>query len=337
MVLSKSMQELNALADEMLKSQSPEKIDEKGDEELSPEGIAENAPTSGDNEGKTSDNDEPSKDSNQDNPDENNKEAADNSSDDSQLKKSEGAADEPSEDEKSALKDESEIVKSTNPSGATVKVVNENAANGDKLAKSENPEDEEEKVEELQKSFQETFQEDINVSKSIEASEFLKAVVEVLSKSLGQNSFDLSQMKDTQHTTNEVLAKSLQASLQVNSNLQKDIVAVRAENAELKKSMDGVTQGMNDILSKLDEFGHQPSSMRKSVGNIQVMDRDFKKSLDTGVNTGLGDLSKSEVLGMLNTEMYNGNPVITPTDIISYESGAPLRPEVATILATKLR
>ena len=84
------------------------------------------------------------------------------------------------------------------------------------------------------------------------------------------------------------------------------------------------------MTQQFEELSHQPATMRKSVGNISVQDRNFAKSL--AGSTGVEQLSKSEVLNKLSNMMYSGNPLVTPTDIISYESGAPLRPEVAQLI-----
>lgn len=341
MVLSKSMQELDAMAENLLKSQNSEKADDN----LNPENIAENAPSAEENNTATetgSSTETPAKAGSEKSEE---TKTEDGKASDEQLQKSEPEAntavdgEDKGEGEKTPQQedktgdtnndgDEGSLQKSNKPAGTPVKTVNENDANGGESSK--------EKVEDLQKSHQQNFNNEGSIAKSVEASEFLAAITEVLSKALGQNSFDLIQLKDTQNTSNDVLAKSLQASLQANSNLQSEIAAVRAENADLKKSIGAMTETLEGIAGKLDDIGHQPTAMRKSVNNIQVMDKNFTKSLDSGASS-LDNLSKSEVMGMLSAEMYSGNPVITPTDIISYESGAPLRAEVAAVLATKLR
>jgi hypothetical protein len=67
--------------------------------------------------------------------------------------------------------------------------------------------------------------------------------------------------------------------------------------------------------------------------SVNVQDRNFQKSLG---NPPAGEqLSKSEVLATLSSELYSGNPLVTPNDIIGYESGAPLRPEVQRLVMSK--
>lgn len=188
----------------------------------------------------------------------------------------------------------------------------------------ENSEDEQTTEEEMEKSFKsnEVIQE------SIEASEFLETLVETIVKSLAGMQTDLQKSQSNSNDALEILAKSLGANLRQGEVIQNQL---DAGIQNLQKSIsEQITTMKSEILSELTEFSHQPASLRKSVGNVAVHDRDFQKSL--GTTSSVENLSKSEVLSILNTELYSGNALVTPSDIISYESGAPLRPEIEKLV-----
>ena len=71
---------------------------------------------------------------------------------------------------------------------------------------------------------------------------------------------------------------------------------------------------------------------------VPIYDRDFGMSRD-GVKAvgGFDSLSKSQVMTILNSELYAGNQNVTAQDIISYESGAPLRPDLQSLVASKVK
>ena len=295
--LTKSLSDLDAMADELLaKSQTAEELDnseekvepetaeelEKSeasekDEDLKPEEISENTPEdkveNADDEGEESEEDE---------------EPAKEDEVEEDVKKSLEADTEPEVEEKDDAVDEKE---------------------------------------ELEKSIHSTFESNEEIKKSIDASEFLSAVTEVISKSLADVVYNLQGTSQQSIDSNDVLAKSLQASLNLNKSMIEELNMVKSQNDELRKS---IAEGFDEIREQMEELSHQPASMRKSVGSVSVHERNFQKSL-TGAN-GVEHLSKSEVLAKLSNLMYSGSPLVQPSDIISYESGAPLRPEVAQLI-----
>lgn len=187
---------------------------------------------------------------------------------------------------------------------------------------------------ELEKSFQGGFQSLDAIQKGMDASEFLTSVVEILSKSLADVCFEVQANGQDAQTSTSTLAKSLAASLQLNQNMAAQLATMKAENDSLKKSItegfEGLTQMLSDVLS-------QPATMRKSVGNINVHQRNFDQSLNGGGSGGFETLSKAQVMDVLNAELFKGNPVVQASDIIGYESGAPLRNEVKTLVMNTLR
>lgn len=306
MKLSKSFAELDAMADELLAKscdangdtlkKSAEESKDSKDENLTPEDVSENVP-------------------------------------EEEVEESPETAEEPANEEKPA--EENDKMEKSMGNGEE---------NGEDLTKSEEapaePEDksadEADEKEALEKSIRQEFEGNEEIKKSIDASEFLSACVEVLVKSLTDHSYGIKEVEEQSSVSNEVLAKSLQATLAMNKSMQAEIEVLRNQNEDLVKSINEGFDTMKTFISeRMEEISHQPAAMRKSIANVSVHDRNFQKSLN-GSRSGVENLSKSEVLGALNNLMYSGNPLVTPNDIISYESGAPLRPEVAQLISSKM-
>lgn len=205
--------------------------------------------------------------------------------------------------------------------------------NGDESGEEE-PE-EEQTVDDMEKSLKDDFQANEVIAQGMENSEFFSAVVEVLTKSLGDVQYDTMMAAKEAGAANDVLAKSMNAMIVANAALRADNEHLTRRINKLEKS---VTRGFDKIMDSLDEMSSQPAHMRKSMRAVNVHDRDFRASLD-GVQTsgGFDSLSKSQVMNILNNELYSGNPNVQATDIISYESGAPLRPDLQALVASKAK
>ena len=163
----------------------------------------------------------------------------------------------------------------------------------------------------------------------------MSSVVEILAKSLGRLDYGIQNSVNGNNQAQEIIAKSLGAVMQANNTLMEENSRLTRRIAKLEKSMNNK---MDEVLSALDDFAIQPAGMRKSVrsANLSVHDRDFQKSLNGNINP-LETLSKSQVLNVLNTELFNGNPQVSAQDIISFESGAPLREDLQILVHNKAR
>ena len=179
------------------------------------------------------------------------------------------------------------------------------------------------------------FQANEVIAQGMENSEFYSAVVEVLTKSLSDVQYDTMTAAKEAGAANDVLAKSMNAVIVANAALRADNERLTRRINKLEKS---ISQGFDKIMDSLDEMSSQPAHMRKSMRAVNVHDKDFGASLD-GVQTagGFDSLSKSQVMTILNSELYGGNPNVQATDIISYESGAPLRPDLQALVASKVK
>lgn len=314
--VAKSLSDLDALADEVL---SKSVKDDK--EDLKPEEISENVPddASKDNpENNAPAADEPKADDVKKDDTDDKKDAEDGAEEDLEkcgnsdnVKKSEESDPVPEDDEKDESKED---------------------------VKPEDDSDEEDEdvdnKEDLEKSIKSDFASDDEVKKGMDASEFLSSVVEILSKSLADAAGEIQISRADSKQSASILAKSLQATLSLNKSMAAEMTELKKENAELKKS---IVDGLGEIKATLDEVLSQPVGMRKSVKNIQVMDRNFQKSLNGDAATGIESLSKSQIMDILVSEMRAGNQAVTAGDIVAYESGAPLHAGLVSLVNSKCK
>ena len=130
------------------------------------------------------------------------------------------------------------------------------------------------------------------------------------------------------------MAKSFQAVIAANKQLQSDNDKLVRRINKLEKSLD---KGLEDILNAIDGLSTQPAHTRKSVNSINVHDKDFSKSLTGISNNDFESLSKGQVMTVLTNELYSNNPQVRTEDIVSYESGAPLRDELKMLVVSKCK
>lgn len=241
----------------------------------------------------------------------------------------EGDADEGKEDEDL---EKCNIKKSESPEAADGETAEDESVETDGEKEDE---EEEQTPEEVEKSIRDDFEADDDIKKGMDNSEFLSSVVDIFAKSLGDMQYDVQSQGRMQNAASEVLAKSIQAVMQTNQNLRAENERLTRRINKLEKSM---SSGFDRVLDAIDTISTQPAHMRKSMASVSVRDRNFDQSLN-GQQTvgGFESLSKSQVLTVLNNELYAGNQNVTPTDIISYESGAPLRQDLQTLVANKCK
>lgn len=195
--------------------------------------------------------------------------------------------------------------------------------------------DEDETPEDYEQSVKDDMEADDTVKKSMTNNAFLSAIADILAKSLGDVQYGVHTQSKQQEAVSDILAKSLQAVITSNQSLQSDNERLTRRLNKLEKS---VNKGFDKLMDCLDDMASRPAYMRKSVSSIAVHDRDFGSSINgVPVMQGFESLSKSQVLSILNNELYSGSPSVTPNDIISYESGAPLREDLKALVASKYR
>ena len=238
---------------------------------------------------------------------------------------------EPKEDEKSEPKENEKEEDEKSESNEDEKELEEDEKsepNEDEkeLEKGEKPEssEDEKEIEEDEKS--EPNEDEKELEKSVNNSRAFADAIEVLHKSI-------TDIGSANNTTDGILAKSLISLINANNSLKE-------ENHTLNERLDSIEKSMGEkfdtLLDAVETMANQPANMRKSMKNVHVHDRDFAKSLNGNVNK-FDSLSKSEVLGILNDELYNNNPSVTVSDVIGFESGAPLRPELKALVENKVK
>ena len=308
--IAKSLTELDSIADELLSKSVKKSEDEPAPEDISSD---EDNEANGDKaKGKPDDepDDKPDNEPNKKKPDQS--ASGDGDEDDVQ---------------KSAL--------------ATDSMTN-NSANGDlQMNKSDCEDDEDCDDEDDEDDVKKSFLNNKELAKGMQNSEFYGALVSVMSDALSKSFNKLTDMQDTSNKSSDILAKSLMATIEMNKSLGQQVVKIKRDNKVMSRN---ITKSLEDIKESIAELGEMKDMLesmasqpqvRKSVGNISVMERNFQKSIN-GQGADM-NLSKSEVLGILNDELFKGNPMVTAQDIIGYESGAPLRQELMGLIANKQR
>ena len=322
MKLTKSLAELDAAADELLaKSKAAEdKQAESEEEEVKPEEVSDDSATPESEDAENAETETKEKKSEDD---------LEKCKD--TVKKSEKASSEEDDNKTQKSKDKDKDKDNENDKES------DESDESDESEESEESEesDEEQTAEEAEKSVRDDFEADEEVKKGMDNSEFLSSVVDIFAKSLGDMQYDVQSQGRQQSAASEVLAKSLQAVMATNKSLRSENERLTRRINKLEKSM---SSGFEKVLDAIDTMSAQPAHMRKSMASISIQDRDFDRSLN-GHQTigGFESLSKSQVLTILNNELYSGNQNVTPTDIISYESGAPLRQDLQNLVVQKCK
>lgn len=298
MKLTKSLAELEAAADELLKKSKNAKDDEKASEDtgdVTPEEVSDS--------GSSTDEDKNIEDENQD----------EDAVDEKEVALAEDVEDPEDEDVKKSDSDKTEDEEDTDAD-----------------------EDEDELTpDEVEKDVKEDFESDELVKKSMENSEFLSSVVDILAKSMSDVQYNVHVGNKAQSAASEILAKSIQAVMTSNKTLKEENERLTRRINKLEKS---ISAGFEKVMDSLDELASQPAHVRKSMASVSVVDRDFDRSLNgSAVIGGFESLNKSHVLAVLNNELYAGNQNVSPSDIISYESGAPLRQDLQALVVSKCK
>lgn len=303
--LSKSLADLDAAADELLKKSADAEADEEKDKdkEPAPEDIADAAPAKDEKKDKDSEDTDLEK-------------CSDNPTKLTKSEESEETKDEPVEEKTEENKEDEE-----------------NSEGDDKAEEGEDEEDT--TKEDVEKSVKDDFTANENINKALQSSEFQAAMVDVLVKSLSEIEYSMHSSSKDQEKAASVMAKSMQAVLLSNKSLSAENEALKRRVNKLEKS---INMGFDKVLDAIDTISTEPAHQRKSMASINVHDKDFNKSLNgSGAVGGFESLSKSQVLSVLNNELYSGNQLVTAQDIISYESGAPLRVELQPLVMSKCK
>ena len=236
--------------------------------------------------------------------------------------------------------DKDDMEKCDKPDGDNLKKSDDDDSSDDKADDSKDDGDDEgedtsKSLENIQQDIIDDFKQDSDIANGAATSEFQAAMVAATAKSLGELQYDLNNNRKNGDYIAGVMAKSLQAVMASNEQLRADNDRLTRRLNKLEKSLN---RGFESLLEAIDSLSTQPAHVRKSVGSINIHDRDFSKSLNGTGNAGTFEsLSKSQVMNVLTTELYANNPEVRTEDIISYESGAPLRDELKSLVVSKCK
>lgn len=178
-----------------------------------------------------------------------------------------------------------------------------------------------------------SFESDPDIAESLKSGVFAASIVDVLVKSLANITEQVNGVRQSVTKlaeANAELAKSLAADKSGEDMAKSEGASKRIEDIEksLNDRMESIQKVLNDMTSP----------MRKSVAGVTVKERDFHASVEgvqapasSGFSVDAAD--KREVLGMMTKSLMSGEQSpITSLDIVSFESGSPLRPEVKSYL-----
>ena len=231
--------------------------------------------------------------------------------------------------------DDDDMKKCDKPDGDNIKKSdddNDDSADDDN---DDSDEDTNKSLEDIQQDIMEDFHQDADIANGTATSEFQAAMVAATAKSLGELQYDIRQNNKNDNQIAGILVKSFQAVIAANNQLRVDNDRLTRRLNKLEKSLD---TGFENIMEAIDNLSTQPAHMRKSVSSINVYDKDFNKSVNgNGGVSGFESLTKSQVLTTLTNELYANNPEVRTQDIISYESGAPLREELKALVVSKCK
>lgn len=162
----------------------------------------------------------------------------------------------------------------------------------------------EEPTEEFGKSLAEELNEDDDVRKALEVSEFLDALVKGISDRLLAHDDSIAKSLQGADKSNELLAKSFHGIVET----QKAVV----------KSQTTLSKSIADLTRRLDTLEHSPV-VRKSVSTTrdQVIEKSFAGNNNTATNNNM-TLSKSDAVEKLTIECANKPELVQ--DVLALES-----------------
>lgn len=233
------------------------------------------------------------------------------------LAKSEEAIEEIEKSEEGA----DEIDKALNPEDVSEGEVGSDDTKKDDKKKDKDEDDEDENEEEdgdedgevTQKSFNDYVEENEDITKALEVSDFLSEFTRIHGAVIDGLRGDVEKSLNTSTQTSTVLAKSFNA-------IMKSQNALAESQKELSKSIQGIQE-------RLDHVEKQPVGRK---AQISVMEKSFNHS--AGIEEVSEEMSKSEKLSKLSDMVMAGENGVTINDVVSYESSGTLRPEIEELL-----
>lgn len=174
--------------------------------------------------------------------------------------------------------------------------------------KDDDKEDEDEGEDKTEKSLRGALAQSEEISKGVDASEFLSEFSRIQARVVDELRFDVTKSLETSGRVSEVLSKSFAAIMKSQEGL-----------ANLVKSQAGKLEESNSIIKSLQErleVVEKTPVGRKAV--VDVVEKSFAAS--TGTPAQKGSLDKGQTLAKMNNMIVKGVPGIAPMDLIKFES-----------------
>lgn len=220
-------------------------------------------------------------------------------------------------DVEKAMKPEDVVKDETKDKKESKKVENEKEEDKEKDKEEDEEKEEDEDEEETQKSMKEMIEENEEIAKSLDVSDFLSEITRIQAKSIDGLRRDVAKSLKTSEQVSSVLAKSYQAIMKSQQGLY-DLIKSQSEALQKQEDL------IKSLEARLDQVERQPVGRKATV---DVVEKSFNQS--AGVEE---KLSKSQVLAKMNSLFFSGNPGITVQDIIKYESEGVMSDNVRALI-----
>lgn len=175
-----------------------------------------------------------------------------------------------------------------------------------------NGDNDDEDDEDVGKSVKAIMEGNEDVQKALEVSDFLLALTEATSDAI----------EGIRKSVND----SISSQSQISNVMVKSVNALAKAQTSIIKSIDSIRGDLANMVERMDALERVPMT-RKSISSagVNVVERPLAKSVGAAAST---TLSKSEVAAKMSDMILKGEPGITAMDVLSFEAGAELRPEV---------
>ncbi|WIT25808.1 hypothetical protein [Bacillus phage SPO1L1] len=156
--------------------------------------------------------------------------------------------------------------------------------------------------ESTEKSLESVLKENENVQKSLEVSEFLQDLVKSIDSVMSRHEQTISKSMEGNTQTQELLAKSFEG-------IVKSQQAIVNTTQRLQKSI-------TELNNRIDKVERTP--IKKSVSNVNVIEKSFDDSTGSKAGESKQQLSKSEISDKLFAGIQESK--VTNEDVLAFES-----------------
>lgn len=199
----------------------------------------------------------------------------------------------------------------------------EEAQDGTEDKEEEDSAENEEDDEKVEKSAVKLLQENEEIAKSIEVSDFLTQFTRINGEVIDSLRADINKSLETSAHTATILAKSFGAIMKAQESLTN---LVKSQSEQIAKQEELI----KSLQTRLEELEKQPVG-RKAV--VSTFEKSFNYSAGlTGKDSNEQKLSKSQIIEKLTELALKPNSGVTVSDVVQFESTGQLRPELEHLI-----